>query len=363
MKQSEVESHPDFDQHELVTSIQSDSLTALIAVHNTQLGPGAGGCRMFPYASEAEALTDVLRLSRGMTYKSALAGLPFGGGKSVIIGDPRKDKTRELLLAMGDFVESLDGRYMTAEDSGTSVADMAIIGERTRHVSGFVAGEKGGGDPSPTTAYGCFIGIREAVLHRCSTGLSDVHVAIQGVGNVGFHLARLLVAAGAKVSVADVSEANIQRAVEALPVTIVSPDEILSTEADVLAPCALGGALNRDSVQKIRAGIVAGAANNQLSQPEIGGSLIDRGILYAPDYVINAGGIIDVYYQCRDERSEQVVRQHVDRIGTTLKAIFKASDLRRVPTNKVADEMAEAIFRNGLSHKDSDQKRSGKAAA
>ncbi len=323
---------------------EDDKLTAIIAVHNTNLGPAAGGCRMFPYATHEEALTDVLRLSRGMTYKSAMAGLPFGGGKSVIIGDSRKDKTRELLHAMGDFVDSLNGRYITAEDSGISVEDVRVMAERTEYVSGFDASEEHGGDPSPVTALGVFIGIREAVSHRCGTDLGGIRVAIQGVGNVGFHLARFLTEAGAEVTVADVNEGNLNRAVSELGVTAVSIDDILSAEVDVLAPCALGGAINRDTVGTIKAGIVAGAANNQLSSPDMGGELLDRGILYAPDYVINAGGIIDVYYQRLGQRSDEVVKPHVARIGLNLGAIFRASDVQRRPTNEVADEMAEAIF-------------------
>lgn len=345
MDRSEIENHPDFDQHELVEFISSDSLTALIAVHNTNLGPGVGGCRMLPYLSEQDALADVLRLSRGMTYKSALAGIPFGGGKSVIIGDPAKDKRRELLHAMGDFIESLGGRYITAEDSGTSVEDMAVIGERTQYVSGVMKGEQHGGDPSPITAYGCFVGIREAVQHRCNMDLAGTHVAIQGVGNVGFHLAKLLAQAGARLTVADVNQANLERVRSALNVSVVEPEQILAVKADVLAPCALGGAINRSTINQITAGIVAGAANNQLSHAEMGGALLDRGILYAPDYVINAGGIIEVYYQCAGERCSNTVRRHVEKIGQTLARIFRDSDLRRLPTNQVADEMAQSIFR------------------
>lgn len=344
MNQFEIENHPDFDNHEAVVFTESEQLTAIIAVHNSNLGPAAGGCRMFPYASHHEALTDVLRLSRGMTYKSAMAGLPLGGGKSVIIADPHKDKTREILLAMGDFVNSLKGRYITAEDSGTSVEDVKVMAERTEYVSGFDSDDKHGGDPSPMTALGVFIGIREAVNYRCGTDLGGIRVAIQGVGNVGFHLAELLVKAGAMVTVADVNRHNLDRAVTELGVAVVEIDDILSAEVDVLAPCALGGAINKDTVGKIRAGIVAGAANNQLATPDMGGVLLDRGILYAPDYVINAGGIIDVYYQRQGNRADEIVKPHIARIGLSLGSIFRASDVQRRPTNEVADEMAEAIF-------------------
>ena len=346
MNKAEIETHPDFDGHEMVEYRDTENLRALIAVHHSNLGPAVGGCRMFPYATTSDALTDVLRLSRGMTYKSALAGLPLGGGKAVIIADPHVKKTREMLLAMGDFVDSLRGKYITAEDSGTGVNDIAVIGERTPYISGVNPDDKFGGDPSPVTAYGVFVGIREAVNYRCNSDLKGVRVAIQGVGNVGFHLARMLQDAGAIVVAADVNNANLER-VRNLGVSTVAVDEILGAEVDVLAPCAMGGAVNRETVNEIRAGIVAGAANNQLQTPEMGGALLDRGILYAPDYVINAGGIIDVYFQTQESKSIETANQHVERIGETLKSIFQQSDVRRAPTNIVADEMAEAIFRPG----------------
>jgi leucine dehydrogenase len=344
VNKAEIETHPDFDGHEIVEYRDTENLKGFIAVHNSNLGPAAGGCRMYPYAAKADALTDVLRLSRGMTYKSALAGLPLGGGKAVIIADPHREKTREMLLAMGDFVDSLRGKYITAEDSGTGVKDIAVIGERTRYISGVNPDDKYGGDPSPVTAYGVFVGIREAVNYRCNSDLEGVRVAIQGVGNVGFYLAKMLKDVGAIVVAADVNSANLER-VRNLGVSTVAADEILGAEVDVLAPCAMGSAINRDTVNKIRAGIVAGAANNQLQTPEMGGALLDRGILYAPDYVINAGGIIDVYFQKQKSKSIETANQHVEKIGETLKSIFQQSDVRRVPTNTVADEMAEAIFR------------------
>jgi leucine dehydrogenase len=347
MNQIEVESHVDFDGHESVVFTQSDTLTAIIAVHNSNLGPAIGGCRMYPYASHDAALSDVLRLSKGMTYKSALAGLPLGGGKAVIIGDPGYDKTRELLLAMGEFVDGLGGRYITAEDSGTSVADISVIGERTRYVSGVNPDEKFGGDPSPLTAFGVYVGIREAVAYRCNSGLQDIRVAIQGVGNVGYHLTEMLISAGAKVTVADVNEVNVCRA-KALGAEVVDVADILSAEVDVLAPCAMGGAINPQSVRNVRAGIVAGAANNQLASKEMGRVLLDRGVLYAPDYVINAGGIIDVYYQHTKQRSPEVVNRHIEGIGVSLRSIFEASDMRMISTAEVADEMAESIFREGV---------------
>ncbi|MGV0035428.1 MAG: Glu/Leu/Phe/Val family dehydrogenase [Candidatus Azotimanducaceae bacterium WSBS_2022_MAG_OTU7] len=345
MNVENVESHPDFDGHETVEYRRDENLKAFIAVHNSNLGPAVGGCRMFPYATTKDALTDVLRLSRGMTYKSALAGLPLGGGKAVIIADPQREKSRGMLLAMGDFVDSLQGQYITAEDSGTGVQDIGVIGERTRHVSGVNPSDKFGGDPSPVTAYGVFVGIREAVNFRCKSDLKDVRVAIQGVGNVGFYLAKRLIDAGASVVAADTNRLNLERA-RNIGVRTVPVDEILSAEVDVLAPCAMGGAISRATVNGIQAGIVAGAANNQLGTPEMGGALLDRGILYAPDYVINAGGIIGVYYQKQQIESVQIANEHVESIGGTLRSIFQQSDVRCAPTSVVADEMAEAIFQS-----------------
>ena len=347
MNPVELNAHTDFDQHESVFFSPGESLTAIIAIHSSKLGPAAGGCRMYPYASHEDALADVLRLSRGMTYKSALAGIPFGGGKSVIVGDP-KTKTRQLLHEMGQFIDSLKGRYIAAEDSGTSVADIKAMGERTRFISG-VSGGRYGGDPSPMTAYGVFIGIREAVRHRIQSDLPGIHVAIQGVGNVGYHLLKLLVYAGAKVTVADINRQNLERVSEIPGVDVVPVDEILSAKVDVLAPCAMGGAINGNSIYSLRAGIVAGAANNQLASKEMADELLNRGILYAPDYVINAGGIIDVYYQNGGEHSESIVNQHIERIGPTLSAIFSSADSRRLSTNAVADEMTEKIL-NRVDH-------------
>lgn len=298
---------------------------------------------MFPYAGMTDALTDVLRLSRGMTYKAALAGIPLGGGKSVIVGDPRRDKTPELLHAMGDFVDSLGGRYVTAEDSGTSVADITVLGERTRFVSGVAKDDRFGGDPSPLTARGVFTGIRAALAHRGCASPEGIRVAVQGVGNVGLCLTQMLIKSGAKVLAADVNQRHVARARE-LGADILSPAEIHAADVDVFAPCALGGAVNRDTIGEIGAGIVAGAANNQLAVKEMGGLLLDRGILYAPDYVINAGGIIDVYYQRQGNRNHDSIAAHIDRIGETLGRIFRASDLRRMPTSEVADEMAEAVL-------------------
>lgn len=338
--------HPEFDDHEQVV-IRHDlksGLRAIIAVHNTSRGPALGGCRMYPYANDAEAMTDALRLSRGMTYKSAVADLPLGGGKAVIIGDPRNDKGPALLEAMGEFVSSLEGRYITAEDSGTSVADMRLIGTRTRWVAGMADDDPHGGDPSPTTAYGTFVGLRAAVAHRFgSADLSGLRVAIQGVGNVGFHLARQLADAGAKLFVADVFEANRTRAVEALGATEVSVDAVYDLDVDVFCPCAMGAVINDDTLRRLRAPVIAGAANNQLATAVHGDALHRRGLLYTPDYVLNAGGIIDIAYQ-QQGKSRAEMLAHVERIGSTLLEIFARSDALNLPTYQVADRLAEERF-------------------
>ena len=346
-----VFSHPEFDSHERVAFHfdAASGLRAIIAVHNTRLGCGLGGCRMYPYASDVDALTDVLRLSRGMTYKAALAGLPQGGGKSVILGDPRRDKTPELIRAMGRFVDSLGGTYVVAEDSGTSVPDIRLMAEHTRHVGGLAdaasiaAGRTG--DPSPATALGTFIGIRAAVRFALDRDdLRGLNVAIQGVGNVGYRLARHLHEAGARLWVTDIHAPAVERAVAEFGATPVAMDDIHALAVDVFAPCALGAILNERTIPQIRARVIAGAANNQLATPADGVRLLERGLLYAPDYVINAGGIIDIHYE-GPGHDVAVVEAHLQRIGGTLTTIFKRSSSENRPTGVIADAMAEAIFR------------------
>jgi leucine dehydrogenase len=342
--------HPEFDHHELVAwhADPETGLRAIIAVHNTRLGKGLGGCRMWPYATEDEALTDVLRLSRGMTYKAAMAGLPQGGGKSVILGDPRRDKTPAMMRAMGRFVDTLGGRYVVAEDSGTSVADIRAMAEVTRHVGG-LADEKAAaagrtGDPSPATAYGVFVGIQAAVRFKLGRDdLKGLRVAIQGVGNVGYRLARHLHEAGARLWVTDLHAPAVERCVKEFGATAVGMEDIFAVEADVFAPCALGAVINDRSLPRLKAGIVAGAANNQLAEPRHDGLLALRGILYAPDYVINAGGIIDIWHE-EQGYDEHRVREHLERIGATLTGIFERSRREQHPTGEIADRMAEERF-------------------
>lgn len=355
-----VFSHREFDNHQQVAFFndKKTGLKAIIAVHNTNLGPALGGCRMWPYATDEEALTDVLRLSRGMTYKSALAKLKLGGGKAVIIGDPRTQKSDELLYAMGDFIEGLGGRYITAEDSGTSVADILKMGQRTSYISGVDSASDHGGDPSPSTAYGVFVSLREAVAHKLGrTDLKGLKVAIQGLGNVGYRLAEYLAKAGAELFVTDIVHANVDRAVKNLNATAVPGSSIFALDVDVFAPCALGSAINDQSIEELKAPIVAGAANNQLATPLHGQILHDRGILYTPDYVVNAGGIIDVYYQRKMRSADYSAENYaadlaskVEGIGATLREIFVRSEMENAPTFVIADRVAEERFNNGSNH-------------
>ena len=346
-----VFSHNEFDNHEQVVFCHDEStgLKAIIAIHNTNRGPALGGCRMWNYVDDQEALNDVLRLSKGMTYKSALANLDLGGGKSVIIGDPRKHKSEELLKAMGRFLERTGNQYIAAEDSGTSVPDLQVMGIETNNVAGVtertgIDGLPCNGDPSPATAYGTFVGLKAAVQYKLDrTDLTGLKVAIQGVGNVGYRLAEHLHKAGAQLFVTDIHEEQVEKAVRELGATAVSQKEILSLDVDVLAPCALGAVLNDDSIPLIKAQVIAGASNNQLAAQRHDLMLRERGILYAPDYAINAGGIIDIFYE-RIGHEHNKVRAHIETISDTLMEIFRRADLQDRPTGEVADELAEERF-------------------
>jgi leucine dehydrogenase len=347
-----VFSAKDFADHEQVVFCcdPAAGLRAIIAIHNTNLGPALGGCRMWPYEAEDEAVRDVLRLSRGMTYKNALANLPLGGGKSVIIGNPRSDKSEALFRAMGRAVDRLRGRYIVAEDVGTSVEDMKIVRQETEHVSGIldkVTGDKTtrSGDPSPATAYGTVMGIRAAVKHRLGRDdLKDVKVAVQGLGHVGYRVAKYLHEAGAELWVTDIDEEKTQQVAKEFGATAVRPQEIYDVEADVFAPCALGAVINDETLPRLRVKIVAGAANNQLAEPRHGEELMKRGILYAPDYVINAGGVIDVHYERVGHDRDKMVK-HVEGIYDTLLEIFRVVDRDKLPPGVVADGLAEERFR------------------
>lgn len=332
--------HRDFDAHERVVfgHDSASGLKAIIAIHDTTRGPALGGCRMWPYASDDEALTDALRLARGMTYKSALADLPYGGGKSVIIGDPRTLKSEALFLAMGRFVDSLGGRYVVAEDVGISVDDVETMARATRHVAGIRA--SGGGDPSPATAYGVFMGIRAAVAHKLGRdSLDGVHVAVQGLGHVGYHLCRHLAEAGARLTVSDIHASTVERARAEFAAATVDPGNIYDVQADVFAPCALGAVIDDRTIPRLKARIVAGSANNQLAEPRHGAELASRGVLYAPDYVINAGGVIHISHEGPGYDEAQAFA-HVARIHDTLAEIFRASERQRIPTSEAADRLA-----------------------
>ncbi|MGF1630110.1 MAG: Glu/Leu/Phe/Val dehydrogenase dimerization domain-containing protein [Kiloniellaceae bacterium] len=337
--------HREFDGHEQVVFCHdpASGLRAIIAIHNTNRGPALGGCRMWPYASEAAALTDALRLSRGMTYKSALAGLAYGGGKSVIIGDPRRGKSQALFRAMGRYVDSLGGRYTVAEDVGISVPDVEIMAEETTHVAGVTSG--GAGDPSPATAYGVYMGIKAAALHRLGTdSLRGLRVAVQGVGHVGYYLCRHLAAEGAELIVADLAEDSLDRAVREFDAQVAAPDRIAAAAVDIYAPCALGAVINDATLPQIKAKVVAGSANNQLAEARHGAALRQRGILYAPDYVINAGGIINISHEGAGYDAAKAFA-HVAQIHDTLLEIFRRADAQKVATSEAADRLAEERFR------------------
>ena len=313
-------------------------LRSLIAVHDTTLGPALGGARFHPYADDEAALYDVLRLARGMTYKSAVAGIDVGGGKAVIIGDPRRDKTPELLRAYGRFVDRLGGRYVTAPDVGTSEADMVVVREATGHVTGLPLAHGGFGDPSPATARGLWHALRG--VQRWLTGGTDLsawHVVVLGTGKVGSALVRLLQAEGSRITVADVDRGRA----EALGVAVVDPETAHTVECDVFSPCALGGILDPRHIAGLRCRAVVGAANNQLSTPESAGLLAARGIVYAPDYVVNAGGIISVAEELRHGSLERVA-QGVVRIEATTVEVLERAAADGITTAVAADAMAEA---------------------
>jgi leucine dehydrogenase len=311
-----------------------------VAIHSTLLGPALGGTRFYPFASEADALTDVLRLARGMTYKAAAAGLDLGGGKAVIIGDPKRLKSEELLRAYGRFLESLGGRYITAEDVGTARDDMDVIRRETRWVTGVSETLGGSGDPSPVTAFGVFNGLKAAV--QAALGgrpFGDLRVVVQGVGKVGYHLTKYLVEEGATVTVADVDVDAVARAVNDLGVETVEPDKAHAMECDVFAPCALGAVIRDDTLPELKCRVVAGAANNQLERPEHGDALHEMGILYAPDFVINAGGLINVADELMGYDRQRAMRR-VESIYRTMREVFRRSKTEGIPPSRAADDMA-----------------------
>ncbi|WP_309644861.1 Glu/Leu/Phe/Val dehydrogenase dimerization domain-containing protein [Phenylobacterium sp.] len=349
---------PSFEGHEGVHSFfdEKTGLKSIIAVHSTARGPAAGGCRMWPYASAEAALEDALRLSRAMSYKNAMADLELGGGKAVIIGDSRTMKSPALFEAFGRGVETLGGRYWTAEDVGVSPADLMSARKATRYVAGLEGHAAASGDPSPVTAEGVFRGVRLAVKRALKRDLDGVTVAIQGVGHVGAYLAEKLHAAGAKLILTDVNEQALAEVAARTDAKVVAPGAIFDAQADVFAPCALGGAINASTLPRLRAGIIAGGANNQLADPEIGREVFARGILYAPDYVINGGGIINVAAEIRGlERGEAFdpawVGAKLDRLMVTLEEVLDRALAEGRPTHEVANEMAKARIAQAVAER------------
>jgi len=319
---------------------EASGLRAIIAIHDTTLGPALGGCRMWTYSSEDEAIEDALRLARGMTYKNAAAGLNFGGAKAVVIGDPRKDKSEALFRALGRYIETLGGRYITAEDVGTTIEDMEYIRMETKYVAGL--GE-GSGDPSPITALGVFHGIRAACKEVFGTDdVAGRKVAIQGIGNVGYNLAKYLKKAGAELIVTDIFEDNVNKAVKELGAKAVKPDEIIGVECDIFSPCALGAIINDETIYKLKCKAVAGSANNQLKEDRHGDMLEQKGILYVPDYIINAGGVINVAAEL--EPGGYVREKAVKKVEALYNAVLEVIEIAKkenIPTYKAADRLAE----------------------
>jgi leucine dehydrogenase len=339
---------PDFDEHELVHFVTDPKtgLKAVIAVHSTHLGPGAGGTRMWHYAQPSDAIADALRLSRGMSYKNAMAGLPLGGGKAVILADEARTKTPEMLAAFGRAVAGLCGRYVTAEDVGMNVADMVAISKETGYVAGLPVAEGAvGGDPGPHTSYGVFLGVKAAVKRALGKdSLSGLHIAIQGAGSVASGFARRAAAEGARLSIADVDQGRARSLAAETGGAVVGTDEIMTLEADVLSPNALGAILDAESIAALNVPIVAGGANNQMATRDDGDRVQARGILYAPDYVINAGGIINVSTEYLGDGDQAMVRRRIEAIPGRLDEIWRESaETGRNPA-RVAGDMARRLI-------------------
>ena len=335
----------DFDDHEQVVFCSDDAtgLKAIIAIHSTKLGPAVGGCRLWDYASDEEALVDVLRLSKGMTYKNAMAGLTMGGGKSVIIGDAKTIKSEALFKAFGQALNNLAGRYLSAEDVNITTDDIAIANTVTPYVTGT---EGKSGNPAPFTALGTFLGLKAAVKFKLGRDdLQGLKVSVQGLGSVGYTLCEHLHSAGAKLIVTDINQEALNKAASQFDATIVGLDEIYDQDVDIYAPCALGATVNADTLARIKAKIIAGCANNQLADATFDKKLFDLNILYTPDYVINAGGIINVSFE--DNYCIDTSTKKVEEIYNTLLHVFEQAKEQGRPTGEVADEMAREIIANG----------------
>jgi len=326
---------------------QDTGMNAIIAVHDATLGPGCGGLRMFPYTSFDAALEDVKNLSRGMSYKNALGGIPFGGGKSVIIADPKTDKTDDIFRTFGRALNELNGAYYTAQDSGVSDHDLAVVHSVTKYVGGIKTDDIGG-NPGPFTARGVWQGVKAAARQRLGAdNLNGLHVCILGVGSVGMALADLLHEEGAILTVADVNEAATAHAAKHFGATVVTPEEAFAQEVDIFSPCALGGAINEMTLDQLKAKVIAGAANNQLKTPDMDAALKERDILYAPDFVINAAGVISVGLEILGEWTLDGLNARIDTIGVTLTQLFERAACENRPTGEVADEMALEVIERG----------------
>ena len=340
--------NPAFDAHERVVFAEDkeSGLRAIVAVHSTRRGPGAGGCRFWHYRSSSEALTDALRLSRGMSYKNAMAGLPLGGGKAVVMVDGRHPKSPRLLEAFGRLVDSLEGRYITAEDVGATVSDMEVVATQTPYVSGLPrTAVDADGNPAPKTALGVYLGIKAAVQFRLGlSSLRGVTVAVQGLGGVGYALCGLLAADGASLRVADIRPETVHLACREFDALASQPNEILFERVDVLSPCALGAVFDANTIPRVQATIIAGAANNQLATVEDGVRLHTAGVLYAPDYVINAGGIISVGREYLGGASAASIEAEIRKIPERLTQIFERSQAQNRPTSEIADQMAKRLI-------------------
>jgi leucine dehydrogenase len=336
-----------YDYEQLVfCQDEKSGLKAIIAIHDTTLGPALGGTRMWTYDSEEAAIEDALRLSRGMTYKNAAAGLNLGGGKTVIIGDPRKDKNEEMFRAFGRYIQGLNGRYITAEDVGTTVQDMDIIHEETDYVTGISPAFGSSGNPSPVTAYGVYRGIKAAAKQAFGDdSLEGRTIAVQGVGNVAYNLCRHLHEEGASLIVTDINKEAVQRAVEDFGAKAVDPNEIYAVDCDIFAPCALGAVINDDTIPQFKAKVIAGAANNQLKETRHGDLINEMGIYYAPDYVINAGGVINVADELYGYNRERAMKR-VEQIYNNVERVFEIAKRDRIPSYAAADRMAEERIAN-----------------
>lgn len=337
----------EYDYEQVVFCHDKNSgLKAIIAIHDTTLGPALGGARMWTYASEEEAIIDALRLARGMTYKNAAAGLNLGGGKAVIIGDPKKDKNPEMFRAFGRYIQGLNGRYITAEDVGTTVEDMDLIYMETNYVTGISPEFGSSGNPSPATAYGVYLGIKASAKEAFgSDSLEGKVVAVQGVGNVAYNLCKHLHEEGAKLIVTDINKDAVKRAVEDFGAKAVDPNDIYEVECDIYSPCALGATINDDTIPKIKAKVIAGSANNQLAESRHGDKLHELGIVYAPDYVINSGGVINVSDELYGYNKDRAYKR-IKNIYNSLEQIYEISKTENIPTYIAADRMVEERIRS-----------------